>query len=329
MNRRRTLLAALCGGALAVPFGSLAQTKLAKVYRIGLLSPFSPSDTALWHQAFQLGLRDLGWVEGKNISIEYRYAEGRFSRLPKLAAELVRLKVDVIVTAIAADALAAQKATRAIPIVMAIGDDPVAIGLIESLAHPGGNITGLTGVNDEIIPKQLEMLRSMAPKLFRAAVLVNPTNLNRVEKLKYIYAAAKFPSVRILYLEARTPQEIEHALLTMSENKARAFIMASDPLFSKQFRQIAELALKHRLLSVSQSREYAEAGGLISYGANSADMHRRAATYVDRILKGAKPADLPVEQPTKYELIINGKTAKALGRTIPPSLLAMADKVID
>jgi putative ABC transport system substrate-binding protein len=274
-------------------------------------------------------MRDLGYVEGKNLVIEWRFADGKAERLPGLAVELVQLKVDVIVTQGSPAASAAQKSTAAIPIVMGSVSDPVGNGYVKTLAHPGGNITGFSNINVEIGPKRLEMLRSFAPKLSRVAVLVNPSNPSTVTYVKNIQSAARTVGVTVLPVEARTAPEIESAFSRMAREKAGALIAAADALFSQQVRQTAELAEKHRLPSIAAYREYAEAGGLMSYGQNQADNFRRVAIYVDKIFKGANPADLPVEQPTIFELIINGKTAKALGLKIPYALQIMANKVIE
>ncbi len=326
-SRRAFLLAAATWPALAWAGAVRAQAP-AKVRRIGLLSPFSPSDTALWHQAFRLGLRDLGWVEGKNISIEYRYAEGRSDRLPDLAADLVRLKVDVIVASASTDALAAQKATRAIPIVMVGGGDPVAIGLVESLARPGGNVTGLSPMTSELGGKRLELLKEMLPKLSRVAVLWNPQNVGSPLAWKEIQLPARQLGVQLHSLEVRSPNDFDKAFEDATRARAGALFIMPDPMFITNLKRIAGLAAKSRLPSIFQWSEFADAGGLVTYGPDRADMFRRAAAFVDKILKGAKPGDLPIEQPTKFELVINLKTAKALGLTIPQSVLLRADEVI-
>ncbi len=300
----------------------------AKIPRIGLLSPFTPSATALWHQAFRQGLRDLGWVEGKNISIEYRYAEGKADRLPDLAADLVRLKVDIIVASINTDALAAKNATRAIPIVVASAGDPVALGLVESLAHPGGNITGLSQIAPELAGKRLELLKEIVPKLSRVAVLWNPQGTTSPLSWKEIQLPARELGVQLHSLEVRSSNDFDKAFADATRARAGAVAIMPDPLFAGNLKRIAELAAKSRLPSIHHLREFADAGGLMAYGVDRSDMFRRAATYVDKILKGRKPADLPVEQPTKFELVINLKTAKQIGLTIPPNLLARADKVI-
>jgi putative ABC transport system substrate-binding protein len=330
MNNRRKLLVAFGAGALAAPFGSFAQQQ-GKVWRIGVLWERDQSDSTYvqYLDAFKAGMRELGYTEGRNYTIEHRSAQADLARLPALAAELVQMKVDVIVAAGAQDISAAQKATSTIPIVMATAPDPVGSGFVKTLARPGGNITGLSNVSAEVSPKHLEMLLSMVPKLSRVAVLVNPANSSHAMVLKSVQSAAQRTSAKILPVEARTPAEFEKAFSAMARENAGAVIVARDSLFNRQVRPIAELAAKNRLPTVSAIREYVEAGGLMSYGPSLTDQWRRAATYVDKILKGAKPADLPVEQPTTLELFINRKTAKALGLTIPQELLLRADKVIE
>ncbi len=297
--------------------------------RIGLLSPYSPSDAARWHQAFRQGLGDLGWVEGKNISIEYRYAEGRSDRFPDLAADLVRLKVDVIVASAGTDALAAQKATRAIPIVVAFAADPVASGLVESLARPGGNVTGLSQMGTELVGKRLELLKETIPKLSRVAVLWNPQNPVSTLTWKELQLPARQLGLQLHSLEVRSPNDFDQALEDATRARAGALIILGDAVFTTNLKRIAGLAAKSRLPSIFQFTEFADAGGLVAYGPDRADLFRRAATYVDKILKGAKPGDLPIEQPTKFELVVNLKTAKALGITIPQSVRFRADRVIE
>ena len=330
MNTRRKLIIALGASALAVPFASFAQ-KQGKVWRVGFLSTGRRPDSLDSHHfgAFPLGLRELGYIEGKTLVIEWRYANGVLDRLPELAAELVRLKPDVILVGGPDATRAAQKATTTIPIVMASVSDPVGAGFITSLAHPGGNITGSTSLTIDLGPKRLEMLLAMAPNASRIAVLINPANTNQIQAAESIQAAGKKLRVTILRAEARTPEEIDTAFRAMVRDKAGALIVPSNILFNGQRSQIAELAVKHRLPSITGDRIYAEAGCLMSYGNSVADDFRRAATFVDKILKGARPSDLPVEQPTKFQLFINGKTAKTLGLKIPRSLLIMADKVIE
>jgi putative ABC transport system substrate-binding protein len=330
MNTRRELLIALGAYVFATPLACFAQQQ-GKIWRVGFLSlrsrPASlESDT---FGAFSNGMRELGYVEGKNLVIEWRFADNKYERLPDLAADLVRLKVDVIVTAGPAATSAAQKATTTIPIVFGGANDPVGSGFVKSLARPAGNITGLSNVSVEMSPKLLEMLLSTMPKLSRVAVLMNPSNSGHATMLKNVQAAAQKANVKVLPVEARTPQEIETGFSVMTKENAKAVIVVRDALFNQQVRQIAELAAKNRLSSIAQIREYVDAGGLMSYGPSITDSYRRAATYVDKIFKGAKPGDLPVEQPTKFELFINRKTAKELGLTIPQSLLISADKVIE
>ncbi len=328
MNRRRLLTAlGLC--LLAAPLSAYAQQQ-GKVWRVGFLSLRRVASLdSDFYGAFPRGMRELGYVEGRNLVIEWRSADGKSERLPGLAAELVELKVDVIVVAGTPPTSAAHKATTTIPIVMGSTNDPVGSGFVTSLARPGGNITGLSDTTLDISPKHVEMLLSIVPKLRRAAVLMNPYNLGHARILKSVQAAAQRSRLTILPVEARTPQEIEQAFSTMAQENARAVIVAADPLFTQQRRQIGELAVKHRLPSAFALREFVEAGGLMSYGQNFGDHYRRAAAYVDKILKGARPGDLPVEQSTKFELLINRKTAKALGLTIPQSLLIRADEVIE
>jgi putative ABC transport system substrate-binding protein len=330
MNNRRKLLIALGAGALTAPLGSFAQPQ-GKVWRVGFLTPrhvdFLNSDA--YYGPFIQGMRDLDYVEGKNLVIELRSAEGRNERLPGLAVELVNLKVDVIVVASTPSTSAAQKATTTIPIVMGNIGDPVRNGFIKSLPRPAGNITGVTNMGADVKLKQLEMLLTMVPKLSRVAVLVNPNNASNIASLDVVQATGQTRGVKIVRADARTPQEIDKVFSLIRQQNGGALIVSTDPLFQQQQIQIAELSAKHRVPSVAPDRTYAESGVLMSYGPSLADQFRRAATYVDKIFKGAKPADLPVEQPMKFELLINGKAAKALGLTIPQSLLISADKVIE
>jgi putative ABC transport system substrate-binding protein len=328
MNRRNTVLALLMLGA--APVVSLAQRQ-GKIWRVGFLTARRRPDSidSDFIGAFPRGMRELGYVEGKNLVIEWRFADGTDERLPDLAAELVRLKVDVIVSGASQAISALQKATTTIPIVMATSGDPIGSGFVKSLARPGGNITGLSNLFGDTSPKQLELLLSVLPKLSRVAVLLNPVNPSNATTLKSVQSAAQRVSVKVLPVEARTVQEIENSFRMMTRGKAEAVIMAADALFIQQSRQIVELAAKYRLPSVSSFRDYAEAGGLMSYGQNLAEQFRRAATYVDKILKGAKPGDLPVEQATTFELVINLKTAKALGVRTTQELLLRADRVIE
>ena len=328
MNNRRELIVALGASVLAAPFRIYAQP-VKKSVVVGILGVQDQPSAEPNLSAFKQGLQELGYVEGKNFTLQLRFADGKLERVPGLATELVNLKVDIIVSFGTVTTIALQKATSTIPIVMANTFDPVGTGLVKTLARPGGNITGLSSLGGDIGGKHLEMLLRVAPQLSRVAVLLNPGNESNPLVLKSIQSAALKTSAKVLPLEARTAPEIENAFSAMTQGKAGAVIMARDGFFRRQARQIAELALKNRLPSISEQTEYLEAGGLMSYGANSGEQFRRAATYVDKILKGAKPADLPVEQPAKFELVINLKTAKALGLTIPNSLLISADKVIE
>jgi len=327
IRRRKLLIAAAAWPALAW-VGAVRAQAPAKARRIGLLSGHSPADTALWHQAFRQGLRDHGWVEGKNISIEYRYAEGRIDRLPDLAADLVSLKVEVIVASVTPDALAAQKATRAIPIVMVAGDAVVS-GLAESLARPGGNVTGLSPMASELGGKRLELLKEMVPKLSRVAALWNPQGPASSLGWKNIQLPARQLGIQLHSLEVRSSNDFEKAFEDATRAHAGALFVIPDPVITPNIKRIADLAVKRRLPSIFHVAEFADAGGLMAYGADRTDTFRHAATYVDKILKGAKPGDLPIEQPTKFELVVNMTTAKALGITIPNSILVQATRVIE
>ena len=327
-TRRRELLVALGAGALACAAAVRAQAP-PTIRKIGLLSGFSPSVEARSYQAFLLGLRDLGWVEGKNISIEYRYAESRHDRLPDVAADLVRLKVEVIVTTATSDTLAAQKATRAIPIVMVAGGDPVASGLVESLARPGANITGLSQMLQGLGGKRLELLKEIVPKLSDVAVLWNPQSTSATLNWRENQQPARQLGIQLHSLEVRSPNELDKAFEAAIGARAGALAILPDPVITTNLKRIVDFAAKSRLPSIYQSSEFADAGGLVTYGPDRADLFRRAATYVDKILKGTKPGDLPVDQPTKFELVVNLKTAKALGITIPQSVLFRADRVIE
>jgi len=305
-----------------------AQTR--GVAKIGVLSPFSPAVAESWHQALRQGLRDLGWIEGTNIAIEYRWAEGRAERLSDLAADLVRLKVDLILAGSTTGAMAAKKATSTIPIVIATASDPEALGLVASLARPGGNVTGLSfGVGLGSVSKQLELLREALPGVVRVAVLSNPASPAQPLFLREVKEAARSLGVHAQFHDARGPDDLDGLFAKMSRERAGAVLVITDPVFYRHRERLRDLAAKHRLPAMYGIRVYPEAGGLMSYGIDNRDNFRRSAAYVDKILKGAKPADLPVEQPTKFELIINLKTARALGLTIPASMLARADQVIE
>ncbi|MBI2751828.1 MAG: ABC transporter substrate-binding protein [Burkholderiales bacterium] len=329
MTNRRTLLIAIGLAPFAAPLGALAQQQ-GRVWRVGFLAlrRIGPLDSDFFGE-FPRGMRELGYVEGKNLAIEWRSAEGKVERLPSLAAELIQQRVDVLVAAGAQAVSAAQKATRTIPIVMGTTGDPVGSGFVKSLARPGGNITGLSDISSDVSPKLLELLMSTVPRLSHVAVLLNPGNSSHVTLLKSIQAAAQGAGVKVTPVMARTPEEIDQAFSMMAREGAKAVIAAADALFNQQSRQIAESAAKHRLPAISGFWQYVEAGGLMSYGQDFANNFRRAAVYVDKIFKGAKPGDLPVEQPTKVILLVNRRTAKALGLALPPDLLLRADRVIE
>ncbi len=327
MNNRRKLLVTLGAGALAFAAApSSFSQQQGKVWRVGILSPTSASLSSSNTNAFLEGMRELGYIEGKNLVIERRFADGRLERFPGLAAELVQLKVDVIVVQSSPAISATQKATTTIPVVMTSAGDPVGSGFVKSLARPGGNITGLSNMAGDIAAKFIDLLRSVVPKLSRVAMLTPSTTYGELSKS--VQAAAQKAGVKTLMAEASTPQEIENAFSMMVREKADAVFVGSPAVFAQQHRQIAELALKYRLPSLFQDRVDVEVGGLMSYGQKLTDNYERSATYVDKILKGAKPGDLPVEQPVSFELVVNLKTAKALGLTIPQSLLLRADEVI-
>jgi putative tryptophan/tyrosine transport system substrate-binding protein len=327
---RREFLGTIAGGLLALPLSAEAQPAT-KTSRIGYLSPTfaSEPDNRRRLGALREGLRDLGYVEGQNLTIESRWAEGQYGRLPDLAAELVRLKVDVIVTYAPPAIQAAKQATGTIPIVMAGIVDPVATGFVASLARPGGNITGLSLMAPELVGKQLEILKQAIRKVTRVAVLGNPANAGTSPQLRHAQEAARALKVRLQLLEARGPDDLDGAFAKMTKEGAGAVVVLVDAMLIDQRTRVADLAAKHRLPSIYGLIEFVEAGGLLFYGAHDASRFRRAAMFVDKILKGAKPADLPIEQPTKFELVINRKTAKALGFTIPQSLLLRADQVIE
>jgi putative tryptophan/tyrosine transport system substrate-binding protein len=317
-------------GGLRNPVVTEAQ-QVAKVPRIGYLGLNRAASPHLG-EAFLQGLRDLGYVEGRNLVIEYRDAEGRFERLPALAAELVALKVDVIFAGGTPQALAVKQATKTIPIVFASLSDPVSTGLVASLARPGGNVTGLSDLTPELVGKCLEQLKQAVPGVSRAAVLWQPGAFGeRTEKdmRKAAEVAARALGVRLQFVEARGPDDFDRAFSEMTRARAGALTVLPTAMFHSERRRLLDLAAKNRLPTVFPYRESVDAGGLMAYGPNVSDLFRRAATYVDKILKGAKPADLPVEQPTKFELVINLKAAKALGLTIPASVLVRADKVIE
>ena len=329
-NRRRTLLIAAGVGALTAAAPSLAQQK-GKVWRIGYLGGGSRQTELETGRipAFLQGMKELGYVEGKHFVFESRFADGHGERLSALARELVQLNADVIVTQGVAAAHAAQRTTSTIPIVVTVTPDPVRDGLAMSLAKPGGNITGLSSGTAEVIQKHVELLTTAVPRITRFAILLNPENPGSPPLVLSVQVAAQQSGRQVLPVAASSPEEIERGFASMTRNGADAVIVLVDAFFRQQRRQITGLALKHRLPSSFMNIDFADAGGLIAYAANVNENHRRAATYVDKILKGAKPGELPFELPTRFQLVINRKTANALGLTIPQELLLRADRVID
>ena len=328
MERRAFVVGAL--GLLTVPLAVAAQPAGAKVPRIGFLA-LNPGANPHLREAFLRGLRDLGYVEGRNVVIEYRDAEGKIERLPALATELVALKVDVIVTGGGTPtALAAKQATKTLPIVFTSATDPVTDELVASLARPGGNLTGLSNLAPEFVGKCLEQIKETVPQVSLVAVLWQPGSAGgHTDMLKAAERAARPLGVRLQIVEARGPADFDRAFSDMTRARAGALAVLGSAIFNSERRRLVDLAAKHRLPTVYTSRDFVDAGGLMTYGPSLADSFRRAAAYVDKILKGTKPGDLPVEQPTKFELMINLRTAKALGLTIPPSLLLRADQVIE
>ena len=326
-GRSRTVSALLALVFVAAPLAAQAQPTPGKTARIGYLS--FRSGPSYLDEAFRQGLRELGYFEGQNVSVEYRWADFKPDRASTLAAELVRLNVNVIVsTGGPIPATAAKRATKTIPIVFTAGD-PVGSGLIARLDRPGGNLTGVSLLTVELNTKRLELLKEAVPTVSRVAVLANPANPVTAGALKDLEGAARALRVKLHVLEVRERHGIDDAFAAIARQRAGALLVVSDPMFQTQRERIVDLAAKHRLPGIFELREFAEAGGLLSYDTNVADMYRRLATYVDKILKGAKPGDLPVEQPTKFELVINLKTAKALGLAIPPSILSRADRLIE
>jgi putative tryptophan/tyrosine transport system substrate-binding protein len=324
--KREISAVALC--AMLFAFCSSVQAQPKKVPRIAYLAASPASANAGRLEAFRQGLREIGYVEGENILIEDRYAEGKLDRLPALAAELVRLKVDVIITAGPPVTGAVKEATATIPVVMAQDGDPVGNGFVASLARPGGNITGMSQLAPEISGKQLELLKETVSQLSRVAVLGTSTRPGNAQALKETELAAGTLGVRLQYLDVRGPKDIETAFREARKERAGAVLVLQGPVFTSQRTQVADLAVKNRLPAIYPQTEFTEAGGFMCYGVNTPDLFRRAAYHVDKILKGAKPADLPVEQPKKFELVINLKAAKQIGLTVPPNVLARADRVI-
>ena len=326
--RRRDFIKVIVSSVAAWPLGARAQQPK-QVRRIGFLSPQSVSSAAPLLAALRQGLRDLGWIEGQNIVLELRYADGGFDRLPEVAAELVHQNVDVIVAGSNPGALAAKQATSTIPIVMVTTGDPVAGGLVESLARPGANVTGVTTIAQELSAKRLELLKEAVPSVRRVAVLTNPDSPYTALFAKDAATAAQSVGVELQILQAHSPGEFDAAFAAMRSGNAQALMVVADIMFNTQHARIVELAAKSRLPAVYWERTYVAAGGLMFYGSSIPDMYRHAAVYVDRILKGAKPGDLPVEQPRKFDMVISLKTAKALGLTIPGSLRLRADRLIE
>jgi putative tryptophan/tyrosine transport system substrate-binding protein len=325
---RRTFMAMLTGGIVVAPLVAEAQ-QAPKIVKIGVLFVSDPAVVAHFLEAFRQGLRELGYVEGKTFVLEVRSSGGRFERLPELARELVGLKVDVIVTPTDAAIAAVKRETQTIPIVMAVSSDPVGTGFVASLARPGGNVTGLSSMSPELSGKRLELLREVVPGLSRVAFLWNPDVRGAMFDYKETEGAARSLRLQLQSVEVPRAEDFDRAFSAITKERAQALIMpAGNPVGMANRGQIASFAQRNRLPSMYSQNEYVDAGGLMSYGPSTPDMFRRAATYVDKILKGAKPADLPVEQPSKFELVINLKTAKQIGVTIPPNVLARADKVI-
>ena len=325
--RRRTFIAVLSATAVVGSLDAWAQQS--QLPLIGVLEGASAATTADRHDAFRAGLRELGYVEGVNIRLEYRYADGFLDRLPVMAAELVRLQPRVIVSAPVPANLAASKATSTIPIVMANGADPVSFGLVQSLSRPGGNVTGLTNFAEDLASKQLDIIRELLPHLARVGAIINVENPLHVPQWRETQDAADKASLALVHFDYRTPDDLEPAFAHFAREKVEAVLVPPDVAFAAYRVRIAELAANARLPTIYFNRESVVAGGLVSYGPNLVENYRRAAVFVDKILKGAKPGELPVERPNKIELVINLKTAKALGLTVPPTLLARADEVIE
>ena len=331
MRTRRQFITLLGSAAAVWPLAARGQQR-DQARRVGFLLAAVPAAQMDWDdlgRGFTQGMRELGYVEGKDFVVELRSAEGQYERLTDLAAELVQLKVDVIVAGSPLAVRPAQQATTTIPIVMGYSTDPVGNGFVASLARPGGNTTGLAGSSDDSAPKQLELLATIVPKLSRVAILTNPYNPNSPAVMKSARSAAEKADLLVVPVEARSPQQIEDAFAALAKQSVAAVMVGNDAMFFVQRQQLAQLALSNRVASIFPLREYAAAGGLMSYGESLQEFYRRAASFVDKIFKGAKPGDLPIEQPTRFNLVINRKTADALGITIPPQLYIFADEVIE
>jgi putative ABC transport system substrate-binding protein len=325
--RRREFIHAL-GGAAAWPLGVRAQ-QAGKVWRIGMLETISPELNAANFDALRNELRYLGYIEGQNLTIEYRSADGQEERFPQLASELVRAKVDVIVTRGTPAAFAAKKATTTIPVVMAASGEPLASGVISGLARPGGNVTGLSAFTNELIPKRIELLNTAVSGIVRIAFLQNMSNPVAPSQWEELKSATRSLRIEPLLLDVRKSDDVVRAFDAAGVQRVNALAVGNDTVTHASRRQIVELAAQHRLPAIYATREFVDAGGLMAYSVSYSDLYRRAATYVDKIFKGARPADLPVEQPTKFDLVINLKTARALDLEIPDKLLALADEVIE
>jgi putative ABC transport system substrate-binding protein len=325
---RRAFLRSVSVGVIVAPLAADAQQP-GKVHRIGFLGNLNPTLQARALDAFQQGLRELGWVEGQNVAIEYRWADGNLERLSALASELVRAPVDVILVAGPAGVRAALQATRTVPIVVAIMGDPVEAGFAASFARPGGSVTGSAVQFEDLVTKQLQLLKETVPKAARVAILYDTSTSLNPNIQKAAEAAARALGLKGRVFEIRDVSTLEGAFRTAKTERVGAMHVLPSPAFNRQRARLAELAVKHRLPGIYEDKGYVDAGGLMSYGPNFPDLYRRSASYVDRIFKGAKPGDLPIEQPTKFEFAINLKAAKALGLTIPPSVLARADQVIE
>ena len=325
LMERRTFMALVSGGLLAAPIAAEAQ-QAGKVFQVGFLGTATPSLMSAWLTAFREGLRERGYVEGKNISMQYRWGEGKPERFPGLAAELIKLKVDVIVTSGPQAVRAVQHATTTIPIIMAVIEDPVELGFVTSLAHPGGNITGLSFQDSELVTRRLQLLKEVVPDVIRVGVLWNPTGGDRT--LKAVEVAATSLGLSLQILNVRVAEDLVGAFEAAKQKRAQAVVQLASPFFAAHRKTIIDLSAKSRLPTTCQERTFVVDGCLMAYGPSFPEMFRRAAYYVDRIVRGAKPGDLPVEQSTTFELVINLKTAKALGLTIPQSLLLRADEVI-
>jgi putative ABC transport system substrate-binding protein len=326
--KRREFITLLGGAAAAWPLAAWAQSN-SKVWHIGMLETVSATSNASNFGAFRNALRSLGYVEGQNLTIDYRSADGKGERFPELAAALVRAKVDIIVTRGTLAVLAVKKATSTIPVVMAASGEPVTAGIVASLARPGANITGLSAFTNELIPKRIELLTETVPRIRRIAFLQNMANPVSQSQWNELKAAAQSAHIEALLLDVRNSEGLPRAFETAVSQQINALLVGNDTITQANRQQITGLAIQYRLPTMYAAREFVDAGGLMVYGVNYPDLYRRAATYVDKIFKGSKPSELPVEQPTKFDLVINLKAAKALGITMPPSLLALADKVIE